>query len=265
MKRIEGLVLKSLLFLAMVSLNFIIAQAQNAPKPAARAGEKTKISTHEFPNAPQDFVVCTGWHALCSASNDCRMNGDGADCDCLRVNETHIVQTSSILDPLVKHFNDAKCTKAHPCKVDEAPVCQAIKSGQYAVDNTRYRWISTYSYRGWCTLIRANLRACDPGAPDYTGDRYWAVCDAAPCTEIENPSNPEKPLSCRCPVVKDVPFVGTNGTCTGDNGGIMSSMPADGWDFQRNTYTFYMPGYEYVRGACAPLRSDPFLQAILLF
>lgn len=265
MKGIESLVLKSLVFLAIVSLNFIIAQAQNAPKPAARAVEKTNISTHEFPNAPQDFVVCTGWHALCSASSDCRMSGDKADCDCLRVNETHIVQTSSILDPLVKHFNDAKCTKAHPCKVDEAPVCQAIKTGQYTVDDTRYRWVSTYSYRGWCSLIQGNLRACDPGAPGYSGDRYWAVCDAAPCTEIQNPPNPDKPLSCRCPVVADIPFVGTNGSCTGENGGIMSSMPALGWDFLNNTYAFYMPGYEYVRGACAPLRSDPFLQAILLF
>jgi hypothetical protein len=37
----------------------------------------------------------------------------------------------------------------------------------------------------------------------------------------------------------------------------MSSSPAALWDFQNNTYTFYMPGYEYVRGACAPLKSDP--------
>jgi hypothetical protein len=114
--------------------------------------------------------------------------------------------------------------------------------------------------------LRQNLRSCDPGAPGYTGDRYWAVCDVAPCTEIENPSNPEKPLTCRCPVVENIPFVGTNGTCNGDNGGIMSSMPADGWDFQRNTYTFYMPGYEFVQGACAPLGSDSFLlPAIFLF
>jgi hypothetical protein len=122
MKSVSILVFKPLVFAAIVSLSFVIAQAQNTPKPAKQAGEESIIrSAHEFPNAPQDFVTCSGWHALCSASNDCRMNGDKADCDCMRVNETHIVQTSSILDPMVKHFNDAKCTKAHPCKVDEAP------------------------------------------------------------------------------------------------------------------------------------------------
>lgn len=262
MKTAESLALQTLVFLLIAFLYTVTSTAQNEPRPAARAGEKTSSRTH---NLPQDLVVCTGWHALCSASNDCKMNGGTADCDCLRVNENHVVQTSSIQDPLVKHLTDAKCTTAHPCDVDEAPVCHAIKSGQYKVDNTRYRWVSTYSYRGWCRLIQADLKACDPGAPGYSGDRYWAVCDAAPCTEIENPSNPEKPLSCKCPVVADIPFVGTNGSCRGDNGGIISSMPAQGWDFLNNTYTFYMPGYEFVHGACAPLRSDLFPPATLLF
>jgi hypothetical protein len=48
-----------------------------------------------------------------------------------------------------------------------------------------------------------------------------------------------------------------NGSCTGDNFGIMSSMPIWAWDFENNTYTFDMPGYEYVQGACALLASDP--------
>jgi hypothetical protein len=34
-------------------------------------------------------------------------------------------------------------------------------------------------------------------------------------------------------------------------------MQLSGWDFQNNTYLFPMPGYEYVQGACAPLKSDP--------
>ena len=29
------------------------------------------------------------------------------------------------------------------------------------------------------------------------------------------------------------------------------------WDFRNNTCPFPMPGYEYVQGACAPLKSDP--------
>lgn len=262
MKSVEALALRSVIFLVVANLCFVAALAQNQPQTITSAGEKTGGRSQ---NTPQEFVVCTGWHALCSASPDCRMNGGTADCDCLRVNENHIVQTRSIQDAAVKRMTDVKCTTAHPCAVDEAPVCQSIKSGQYTVDNTQYRWVSTYSYRGWCGLIQAKLQSCDPGAAGYSGDRYWAVCDAAPCTETENPSNPDKPLTCKCQVVANIPFVGTNGTCTGDNGGIMSSMPAQGWDFLRNTYTFYMPGYEYVRGACAPLGSDLFPPAIRWF
>ncbi|WP_430233688.1 hypothetical protein [Nitrosomonas communis] len=97
--------------------------------------------------------------------------------------------------------------------------------------------------------------ACDQYTPGYTGDLYWAICDAAPCTENPNSSNPDKPLSCQCRV-ENTPFVGFGG-CTGVNGGIMSSFPLWAWDFQRNTYPFAMLGYEYVQGACATLKSDP--------
>ncbi|MCM2351767.1 MAG: hypothetical protein NDI69_17250 [Bacteriovoracaceae bacterium] len=78
---------------------------------------------------PEDFVVCTGWHALCSASPDCKMNGEKTDCDCMRVNESHIVATGEIQDPLIKRLTLARCTKKHPCAVDQAPVCKAIKYG----------------------------------------------------------------------------------------------------------------------------------------
>jgi hypothetical protein len=184
------------------------------------------------------------------------MNGDKADCDCLRVNETHIVATTEIQDTAVKRLTEVKCTNAHPCAVDQAPVCKSIKDGQYEVDHVKYEWVSTYSYRGWCGLLK-NVKACDLQEPGYSGDLYWAVCDAAPCTENQNPSDPDRPLSCQCRVVEETPFVGMNGSCTGDNGGIMSSMPLWAWDFQNNTYPFPMPGYEYVQGACAPLKSDP--------
>jgi hypothetical protein len=256
MKRVGSLVLKSLVFLAIANLNFADAQAQKAPQPVAQVGEKKDSSTHNFPNAPQEFVVCTGWHALCSASPDCKINGDKAYCDCMRVNETHIVATSEIQDTAVKRVTEVKCTNVHPCDVDQAPVCSAIKYGQYKVDNVKYDWVSTYSYRGWCSLLKL-VKACDQTAPGYTGDLYWAVCDAAPCTENQNPFDPNRPLSCQCRVVENTPFVGMNGSCTGDNGGIMSSMPLWAWDFQNNTYPFPMPGYEYVQGACAPLESDP--------
>ncbi len=207
---------------------------------------------------PQELVVCTGWHALCSASLDCQLNDDEtkAACDCLRVNETHIVLTAEIQDAAIKSQTLAKCTNEHPCAVDQAPVCTAIKSGQYTVDKVKYPWVSTYSYRGWCSILEQKPIACDPGTPGYSGDTSWAICDVAPCTENPHPSNPEKPLTCQCRV-ETTPFVGANGSCTGENGGIMSSMQLDGWDFKNNTYRFPMPGYEYVQGACAPLTSDP--------
>ena len=222
----------------------------------AEVDEKTDNGTHNFIDVPQEFVVCTGWHALCSASTDCIMHGDKADCDCMRVNETHIVETSEIQDTVAKNLTQTKCTSKHPCDVDQAPVCNAIKYGQYSVDNVTYDWVSTYSYRGWCGLLKRNLTACDQNATGYSGDRYWAVCDGAPCTENQNASNPDKPLICECRV-KNETFVGMNGSCTGDNGGIMSSMPLWAWDFRNKTYPFSMPGYEYVQGACAPLKSDP--------
>ncbi len=73
MKRVGSLVLKTLVFLAIANLNFANAQARNAPQTVAQVGEKADSSTH---NLPQEFVVCTGWHALCSASLDCKMNAD---------------------------------------------------------------------------------------------------------------------------------------------------------------------------------------------
>jgi hypothetical protein len=236
----------------IANLNFVNAQAQKAPQPVTQVSENSRTR-----NLPQEFVVCTGWHALCTASYDCKMNGDRANCNCLSVNETHIVETAAIQDTAVKRRTRAKCTNEHPCHVDQAPVCKAIKYGRYKVDNVKYDWVSAYSYRGWCSLLKLKPIACDQNAIGYTGDLYWAVCDAAPCTENQNPSNPDKPLICQCRV-ENTPFLGVNGSCTGDNGGIMSSSPLWAWDFQNNTWRIPIPGLEYVQGACAPLKSDPF-------
>ena len=235
MNRLGGLVLRSLALLVAVGCA--------SPNASARSG------------TAQAFVACTGWHALCSASFDCKPNGDKAKCDCMRVDETHLVETSEIQDTAAKRLTLAKCTDAHPCDVDQAPVCKTIADGQYSVDDVKYEWVSTYSYRGWCSLLTVKPKACDPHTMDYTGDSSWAICDAAPCTENPNPSDPVRPLSCQCRIEK-TPFVGPAGRCNGDNGGIISSFPLSGWDFENNTYTSPMPGYEYVRGSCAPLSSD---------
>ena len=244
-------------FAVPLLLVLVTAGCERTTDPMERAGENMLRLADNSGGVAEFFVVCTGWHALCSASPDCRMNGDKAECDCLRVNETHIVATSEIQDIAVKRLTQTTCTKQHPCEVDEAPVCKAIRTGQYRVDDVKYDWVSTYSYRGWCSLLKADMVPCDPRAANYAGDEYWAICDAAPCTENRNPSDPDRPLACQCRV-QDSPFVGINGTCTGDNGGIMSSFATWAWDFDNNTYPFPMPGYEYVQGACSPVESDPF-------
>ena len=226
----------------------------------AEVGESAEHRTRKISGVPQEFVVCTGWHALCTESTDCEIdeiNDSIANCDCSRVNENHIVATSEIQDPVAKRLTLAKCTNERPCNVDEAPVCRAIKFGNYKVDHVKYDWVSTYSYRGWCSILDQGLIPCEPGTDGYTGDSSWAICDVAPCTEIEDPVDPEKPLSCQCRVEENSAFVGINSSCTGDDGGIMSSMTMYAWDFENNTYTFSMPGYEYVQGSCAPLTSDP--------
>jgi hypothetical protein len=225
------------------------AHAKAAPQEPAAGEDTTPL------DGPQAFVTCTGWHALCSASPDCQMSGGKADCDCMKVNEPHIVLTSEIQDAMVKRLTQATCTDLRPCAVDQAPVCSAMADGRYEVDGVTYGWVSTYSYRGWCALPQGFV-ACDPQAPGYSGDRSWAVCDAAPCTENLDPSDPNRPLSCRCRVVENEPFVGVNGSCTGEMGGIFSSFPMSAWDFEHDTYPFPVPGYEWVQGACAPLGSD---------
>ena len=231
--------------------HLIVGSLVLLPIAACKTSESSTLS-----RVAQTFVACTGWHALCSASTNCKVSGGKANCDCLRVDETHLVEISEIQDTAAKRLTLAQCTDEHPCELDQAPVCKAIQEGQYRVDDVKYDWVSTYSYRGWCSVVAIKPKACDQRAAGYTGDSLWAICDAAPCTENSNPSDPAKPLTCQCRIER-TPFVGPGGKCTGDDGGIISSMPLSGWDFQKDTYTFPMPGYEYVRGACAPLSSDP--------
>lgn len=223
------------------------------PPCAAAPNEKAAPNAGHSAVVPQLLVVCTGWHALCSATTDCQLSGDGADCDCWKVNENHIVETSEIQDPAIKHLTEARCTNKRPCDVDEAPVCKAIQEGRYEVGGVRYPWVSTFSYRGWCDFYKP--KACDTTAEGYAGDLYWAICDAAPCTETADPVDPDRPLSCQCRVL-DGPFVGSKDSCTGDNGGIISAMPLWVWDFEKNTWQIPVPGYEYIEGACAPIHSD---------
>ena len=70
------------------------------------------------------------------------------------------------------------------------------------------------------------LIPCVPDEDGFPEDLHWALCDAAPCTENPNPSDPDKPLSSQCRV-EDTPFVGIDGSCTGENGEIISSFPLE--------------------------------------
>ena len=221
----------------------------------AGAGVKAGVGAYRSAVIPQLAVVCTGWHALCSGSTDCQVNSEGVDCDCWRVNETHIVETSEIQDLKVKHLTQARCTNKHPCDVDEAPVCAAIQDGRYEVEGIKYPWVSTFSYRGWCDLYEP--KACDPEADGYVGDFYWAICDAAPCTETENPADTDRPLKCQCRLEEGA-FIGTKNSCSGENGGIISAMPLWVWDFENDTWQVPVPGFDYVKGACDTLHSDLF-------
>jgi hypothetical protein len=225
------------------------------PALLAEAQGKSGIRSANAAVEPQLAVVCTGWHALCSFTPDCTTNdGIKADCDCWRVNETHIILTSEIQDPAVKRSTQIRCTSRNACDVDEAPVCSALRNGQYEVNQVRYAWVSTFSYRGWCDRYRPV--ACNTTAPGYVGDTRWAVCDAAPCTEVENPTDPDRPLSCQCRVMEG-PFIGVEGTCTGKSEGLISSVDLQYWDFELNRFSVPAPGYDYVQGACDPLNSDP--------
>jgi hypothetical protein len=197
--------------------------------------------------AAQGTVECTGWHALCSLATDCKVvNEEHADCPCWQVNEQYVVVTADISNPDIKEETQSGCTSAHPCAVDESPVCQAIKSGNYTVDGHRYEWVSTYSYRGWCENWKP-VR-CD-AAP-------WADCMTSPCVENhDRRTDHDRPLVCRCNV-KTESFVGTDGRCKSRRGEVMSTINQKFWNFHDKKFTLDMPGYEYVQGACAPIHSD---------
>lgn len=227
-----------------------MAWAQTPSENAVKNGGKASAGDLAEASIPQINVACTGWHALCDAADDCTVVGDKANCACWRVKEQHIVVVSKITDTEVKGLTESVCTKGHPCDVDQAPVCSAIKSGQYTVDGVQYPWVSTYSYRGWCE----NFRPADCSGAK-TGQ--WADCMTSPCEEIPNPADPQRPLSCQC-VVKQSDFVGINGTCNPRGPDKVQSTFENGlWNFKANTYVVPPPGYKYVREACATLKSDP--------
>jgi hypothetical protein len=197
---------------------------------------------------PQASVECSGWHALCSLATDCKIDPYQAGCDCWKVTEQHIVVTSHIKDETfggapIKELTQSKCTKLHPCGLDQAPVCQAIKN---LLPNGQ--WVSTFSYRGWC-------EHWDPVKCEGPDAGPWADCMTSLCTKIQDPKDPNRPLSCQCQV-NTGNFVGTEGSCQTQQGTVMSTIPLASWDFRNGTFSFSVPGDEYVKESCLPVSSD---------
>jgi hypothetical protein len=236
----------ALVFMMLVCLTYAAATWAQAPSEDA-VNQTLSINFYDddqvSAESSQTTVVCRGWHALCDFATDCEVVGSQANCACWKVQEPYIIETKKIQDPTVKYWTQAVCTTSQPCDVDEAPVCKMIKLGQFKVKGVKYPWVSTFSYRGWCE--NWNPVSCD-AAP-------WADCMSAPCTVIENPTDPERPLSCQCRM-KDSAFIGPQGSC--EPGKVMSTIPKASWNFKKATFSAPMPGYDYVKGACAALQSD---------
>jgi hypothetical protein len=229
-----------------VSLVFLLAACLAG---STAAEESPVIAKHSI---PQPQVVCTGRHALCSFADDCVVDKNNpwlANCACWEVSEPHIVSTADIKDQAfgglpIKKMTQRLCTVDHPCNVDEAPVCMAIKR---LLQNQRraYNWVSTYSYRGWC----------ENWEPVACGNKNspWADCMSSPCREVA--PGTDRPLNCRCDVLTG-PFVGTRGSCDAGKGKVMSTIKQEMWDFDHNTYRIPPSGFEYVNSACSSLGSD---------
>jgi hypothetical protein len=196
----------------------------------------------------QEAVECTGWHALCSLATDCKVKNGTAYCNCWKVDEPYIVVTADIQDEDVKDKTRTQCTLNSPALWMRRLFVLQSKNGTFTVDNKRYKWVSTFSYRGWCE--HWNPKACDK-AP-------WADCMTYPCTENTDPkADPNRPLVCQCKVNTNQPFVGTNGKCKTKKTEVMSTINQALWDFDNNRFAVPMPGDLFVnKGACAPLQSD---------
>jgi hypothetical protein len=200
-------------------------------------------------SVPQPAVECTGWHALCSMATGCKINGKTADCNCWKVTERHIVVTAGIKDDTfgsdVKEQTQSICTLKHPCGLDEAPVCGAIKELLLSG-----KWVSTFSYRGWCKNWK-------PVACQGNNAGPWADCMTSPCSEDPAPPNIQQPLNCQC-TEHDGKFVGTNGSCNSPVGTCMSTISMYFWDFDNGEFPAWMamPGNESVKESCSSLNSD---------
>jgi hypothetical protein len=166
-----------------------------------------------------------------------------ANCDCWKVTEQHLVMTSNIKDETfgfpIKAITQAYCKRSHPCGVDQAPVCKVI---QAMVPNDK--WVSTFSYRGWCQNWKP-----------VKCSGLWADCMTSACMESHKPKDKNRPLSCQC-TTHNSRYVGSNGRCSMAPATVMSTIRIETWDFDNNTFTFEVPADEYVKEACAPITSD---------
>lgn len=189
-------------------------------------------------STPQDRVLCSGPHVLCSLA-PCEIKDDAtAICRCVEVNDTYAVSLSEIRNDDVSAATKARCTASSPCSLDSAPVCEAIKRGNIEFGSVRVEpgMVSTFSWGGWCSATEF-----DPSRPAVCSPSPWAACMTAPCRRNKDGGGS---VDCQCTWQNSswIDFRGGGKECSK----MVSSVPAD-FDMQQ------MPFASQVLGACAKI------------
>eukprot|EP01084_Bolivina_argentea_P074700 135487_1 len=197
----------------------------------------TKTNDIIMKNNPQIRVQCNGRHALCAFSS-CTLNGE---CDCWIFNSIFTINTNEIFNETIREITQNECTINNKCKLNEAPICKAILSNKYYVNNKISLVTSAYSWEGYCNRARNSVN-CEHGK--------WAACMSAPC--VENNDDPNLAL-CFCKVMNgswiDYQWPNKNSNCKYAKNVIISTVSV-GFDMKD------MPGSEYAMEACTKLHID---------
>eukprot|EP00747_Dinoflagellata_sp_TGD_P184752 gnl/TRDRNA2_/TRDRNA2_40671_c0_seq2.p1 gnl/TRDRNA2_/TRDRNA2_40671_c0~~gnl/TRDRNA2_/TRDRNA2_40671_c0_seq2.p1 ORF type:complete len:224 (-),score=20.35 gnl/TRDRNA2_/TRDRNA2_40671_c0_seq2:6-677(-) len=187
---------------------------------------------------PQARVQCHGPHALCTMASCSEASHDPITltatmtCDCWFVNSTFAVSQDEILNSSVQSATRSSCTTAHPCQVNEAPVCSAIAEGSvFLGQRTAPGLVSAFSWEGWCSRVQHHTAKVCSASP-------WAACMTAPCSRHSESGK----VSCTCPVTESQWIDFDGGGCSR----YISTVPA-GFDMR------VIPGSEFALQACGDL------------
>lgn len=185
----------------------------------------------DIDDIPQQRVECYGRHALCTFAT-CNINGQ---CNCWIFNSIYTINTYEIFNDTMREITQSKCTMNAECKVNEAPICKAINSQNYYVNNFKSQVTSGFSWENYCD--RANPVNCKYG--------LWAACMTAPCIVDKDKSDS---AICFCKVMNsswtDFQWPYTESNCNGYPSNIISSTVPSGFNMSQ------MPGAQYVDESC---------------